>query len=49
MSRKIIEKIDRGRTPVSNDTNDIERAPSGSPEDVLRYLREMRGEDDAGE
>jgi hypothetical protein len=35
---------------ISDDTlNDIERAPSGSPEDVLRYLRETRGEDDAGE
>ena len=29
----------------SDDTpNDIERAQSGSPEDVLRYLRETRGE-----
>ena len=26
----------------------IESAPSGSPEDVLRYLRETRGEDDTG-
>jgi hypothetical protein len=34
----------------SDDTpNDVERAVSGSPEDVLRYLRETRGEDDAGE
>ena len=30
-------------------TNSIESAPSGSPEDVLRYLWETRGEDDTGE
>ena len=29
--------------------NAIESAPSGSPEDVVRYLRETRGEDDSGE
>jgi hypothetical protein len=35
---------------ISDDmANDIERAQSGSPEDVLRYLRETRGEDDAGQ
>jgi hypothetical protein len=34
----------------SDDTpNDIERAQSGSPEDVLRYLQETRGEDGAEE
>jgi hypothetical protein len=34
----------------SDDTpNDVERAQSRSPEDVFRYLRETRGEDDAGE
>jgi hypothetical protein len=33
--------------PNSDETpNAIESAPSGSPEDVLRYLRETRGEDD---
>jgi hypothetical protein len=32
-----------------NTPSDIERAQSGSPEDVLRYLREARGEDDPGE
>jgi hypothetical protein len=36
--------------PNSDETaNAIESAPSGSPEDVLRYLRETRGEDDSGE
>ena len=29
--------------------NAIGSAQSGSPEDVLRYLRETRGEDDTGE
>jgi hypothetical protein len=34
----------------SDDTaNAIESAQSGSPENVLRYLRETRGEDDGGE
>jgi hypothetical protein len=33
----------------SDDTNSVESARSGSPEDVLRYLRETRGNDDAGE
>jgi hypothetical protein len=34
----------------SDDTpNDIERAQSGLPEDVLRYLQETRGEDDTEE
>jgi hypothetical protein len=33
----------------SDDTpNDIERAQSGSPEEVLHYLRETRGDDDTG-
>jgi hypothetical protein len=41
-------------TPASSSTsedtaNAIESAPSGSPEDVLRYLRETRGEDDTEE
>jgi hypothetical protein len=41
-------------TPVSFSNSDdaanaIESAQSGSPEDVLRYLREKRGEDDTGE
>lgn len=40
-------------TPPSSSSddiaNDIERAQSGSPEDVLRHLRETRGEDDTGE
>jgi hypothetical protein len=39
-----------GRSSGSDDTpNAIESAQSGSPEDVLRYLRDTRGEDDAGE
>ena len=34
----------------SDDTpNDIERAQPSSPDDVLRYLRETRGEDDTEE
>jgi hypothetical protein len=37
-------------SPSSDDTaNSIESARSGSPEDVLRYLRETRGEDDTEE
>lgn len=40
-------------TPASSSSSDdaansIESAQSGSPEDVLRYLRETRGEDDTG-
>jgi hypothetical protein len=39
-----------GQSSSSYDTPDaIESAQSGSPEDVLRYLRETRGEDDAVE
>jgi hypothetical protein len=35
--------------PNSDETaNAIESAPSGSPEDVLRYLRATRGEEDSG-
>jgi len=35
---------------ISDDTaNAIESASSGSPDDVLRYLQETRGEDDTGE
>jgi len=30
-------------------TKPVEGAQSGSPEDVLRYLRKMRGEDDIAE
>ena len=33
----------------SDDTNSGESAQSSSPEDVLRYLRETRGEDDTEE
>jgi hypothetical protein len=41
-------------TPTSSTNNDItpepvESSQSGSPEDVLRYLRETRGADDTGE
>jgi hypothetical protein len=37
-------------SPNSDDTtNSIESVRSGSPEDVLRYLWETRGEDDTGE
>ena len=41
-------------TPVwSSDNDHMEEAPesgrSASPEDVLRYLRETRGEDETGE
>jgi hypothetical protein len=32
-----------------NTANAIESTQSGSPEDVLRYLRQTRGEDDTGE
>jgi hypothetical protein len=41
-------------TPTSSTNNDItpepvENSQSGSPEDVLRYLRETRGADNTGE
>jgi hypothetical protein len=38
-------------TPTSSTNNDepVENSQSGSPEDVLRYLRKTRGEDDTGE
>jgi hypothetical protein len=41
-------------TPTLSTNNDITSEPvessqSGSPEDVLRYLRQKRGEDDTGE
>jgi hypothetical protein len=39
-------------TTVSGDDltpEPLETAQSGSPQDVLRYLREMRGDDDTGE
>jgi hypothetical protein len=41
------EKATPASFSSSDDTaNAIESAQSGSPEDVLRYLRETRGEDD---
>jgi hypothetical protein len=36
-------------SPNSDDTTTIESVRSVSPEDVLRYLWETRGEDDTGE
>jgi hypothetical protein len=39
-------------TPVTPDEHMVEPAESGrsaSPEEILRYLRETRGEDDTGE
>jgi hypothetical protein len=35
--------------PSTTDETTNESASSGSPEDVLRYLRETRGEDNTGE
>jgi hypothetical protein len=51
---KLLRQQPQSPTPLmsssSDDTpNDFERAQPGSPEDILRYLRETRGEDDAGE
>jgi hypothetical protein len=47
-------KQQQQKPPVSFSNSDgaanaIESAQSGSPEDVLRYLREPRREDDTGE
>jgi hypothetical protein len=50
----LLKQQQQKQTPASpsnsdQTTNAIETASSGSPEDVLRYLRETRGEDDMGE
>jgi hypothetical protein len=47
-------KQQQNPTPVRSPDNDhngepAERRRSGSPEDVLRYLREVRGEDETKE
>jgi hypothetical protein len=47
----LLKQQQQTQIPVSLSNSDdaasaIEGAPSGSPEDVLRYLRETRGEDD---
>jgi hypothetical protein len=51
--RHLKQQQQKPTPPPSSSTDDkptdIERAQSGSPEDVLRYLRLTRGEDDAGE
>jgi len=49
----LLKQQQRAPTPLpasdSDDTNSVESVQSGSPEDVLRYLRETRGKDDMGE
>jgi hypothetical protein len=49
----LLKQQQQNPTPLppsdNDDTNSVESARSGSPEDVLRYLRETRGNDDAGE
>jgi hypothetical protein len=47
-------RLEQRSMPVSSSSGDdaaqpIEGAQSGSPDDVLRYLRKTRGEDDIGE
>jgi hypothetical protein len=51
---RLLKRQQQKSTPPSSSSgvdtpNDIERAQSGSPEDVLRFLRETRGEDDTGD
>jgi hypothetical protein len=50
----LLKQQQQKTTPVSFSNSDdaanpIESAQLGSPEDVLRYLREKRGEDDTGD
>ena len=50
----LLKQQEKATTPASfSDGDDIaepaESGQSASPEDVLRYLRETRGEDDMGE
>jgi len=50
----ILKQQQQRPTPTSSSRSDdaansIESAQSGSPEDILRYLRETRGEDDIEE
>jgi hypothetical protein len=50
----LLKQQQQKSTPMSSTNGDVTSEPvdsgqSGSPEDVLRYLRETRGEDDAGE
>ena len=50
---RLLKQQQQGPTPppsLSSDdiANGIESAQSGSPEEVLRYLRETRGDDDTG-
>jgi len=50
----ILKQQQQRPTPTSSSSSDdaansIESAQSGSPEDILRYLRETRGEDDIEE